>query len=556
MPHRNQNALPFLPPAGSTARLFALIFITFAPLLIGAVALWLGQDNNWDLRNYHWYNAYAYLNNRHSFDIVPSQTPFFYTPFLDIPFYLLGTHLSAKASAFFLGTIQGFNLSLLFILAHATLVIPNPKHKVGICAALSCIGMAGGGGIALIGTTFYDNVTSLGLFASAALIMRLYPTLIKSAPHKAFALAFLCGFPAGLLMGLKLPFIVFGLGLALALLFVMGSRARRILLTLSFGTGMIAGFALCFAPWGWFLYSEFGNPIFPYFNDLFASPLAPLQDARDTKFIPTSPWERAFYPFIFSLNPLRVGEIQWQDFRILIFYTLLPLSVLMRILYGRNKTEPNRLASFYAKRYLLWTAIFSYFAWLILFGIYRYLIPLEMMAPLLIVLLMGIMPIRSEQRTLWTIFLLGFILITIQPGDWGRKKEGWLTHPVEVTLPTLGPTKDLMILMAGYEPYAHVIPSFPPHIPFIRIQSNFVSPEKQTGFNNQINKRIKNHQGIFKLLIPKWELNTAKQALSFFHLEIISTSCRLVKDHLYTSQLQLCNLKRSRTLVLSHDDKK
>ena len=31
------------------------------PVLFGAIALAMGQDSNWDLRNYHWYNPYAFL---------------------------------------------------------------------------------------------------------------------------------------------------------------------------------------------------------------------------------------------------------------------------------------------------------------------------------------------------------------------------------------------------------------------------------------------------------------------------------------------------------------
>src|ERR1700733_10829175 len=152
-----------LPPPKHRARSLALFLLTLAPFAFGALALWLGQDANWDLRNYHWYNAYAFLNGRHDFDLLPSQTPYFYNPALDVPFYLLATHVPAKAAGFALGFAQGLNFTLLFMLAYAGLIIKNPRWTVGICAALAVLGMLGGGGIALIGTTFYDNITSLGL---------------------------------------------------------------------------------------------------------------------------------------------------------------------------------------------------------------------------------------------------------------------------------------------------------------------------------------------------------------------------------------------------------
>src|SRR5687767_13972866 len=46
------------------------IVVPFGFLLLN---LTLGQDANWDLRNYHWYNAYSFLNGRFGFDVVPAQ---------------------------------------------------------------------------------------------------------------------------------------------------------------------------------------------------------------------------------------------------------------------------------------------------------------------------------------------------------------------------------------------------------------------------------------------------------------------------------------------------
>ena len=96
----------FLPPKGQHARQWALAFLALAPFAFGLLALALGQDANWDLRNYHFYNAYAFLNDRYAMDLLPSQTPYFYNPMLDVPFFLLATHASAKFAGFVLGFVQ------------------------------------------------------------------------------------------------------------------------------------------------------------------------------------------------------------------------------------------------------------------------------------------------------------------------------------------------------------------------------------------------------------------------------------------------------------------
>ena len=57
--------------------------------LAAAVALALGRDANWDLRNYHLYNPYALLEGRWNLDLAPAGLHSFLHPGLDAPFYLL-----------------------------------------------------------------------------------------------------------------------------------------------------------------------------------------------------------------------------------------------------------------------------------------------------------------------------------------------------------------------------------------------------------------------------------------------------------------------------------
>lgn len=520
----------------------ALLFLV--PLLFGALALWLGQDANWDLRNYHWYNAYALLTDRYGFDLLPSQTPSFYNPALDVPFFLLASHVSAKTAGFLLATIQGLNFVLLFMLAHATLIVPNPKQKVWACALLSALGLLGGGGLAQIGTTFYDNITSLGLFLSALLVLRYWSSMASGSFFLAVGLAMLCGLPAGLMMGLKLPAVVFCVGLCGALLLVTGPWLRRFIIAFGFGVGVLLGLALSLGPWAYFLYENYGNPLFPYFNDIFGSPLAPPKSGRDIQFLPFSWFDRAFFPFIFTKYPTRVGEIPWQDLRIPLLYVLIPAAALLRLAFGRNKNAPDRFADFVATRYLLWFAIISYGVWLFLFAIYRYALPLEMLAPLLIVLTIGLLPLRAQPRTMLTVFALLAIAVTVQPGNWGRKTP-WLERAVEVTRPEIKNPENLMILMAGFEPYSHVLTEFPPSIRFVRIQSNFASPDEDKGINKVIKEKVLGHKGEYKLLIPRYQFGHATFALSHFGLTFSPQSCQTVVDHLFDSKLELCNVQRA-----------
>jgi hypothetical protein len=531
-----------LPLRHHRARILALIILALAPLTFGALALALGQDANWDLRNYHWYNAYALLHWRYGFDLLPAQTPSFYNPALDVPFYLLATHVPAKVAGFALGFIQGLNFILLFMLAHLSLAIKNPWRKTGVCAALATIGMLGGGGISLIGTTFYDNVTSLGLFTSALLVICYRDRLMTAPTRRAFKLALLFGLPTGLMMGLKLPAVIFALGFCFGILFMGGSIKRLFFVSFAFGLGVLLGIVVALGPWAWFLQVHYGSPLFPYFNEFFQSPLAPLSSARDEQFLPRNLHDALLFPFLFAKSAYRVGEIEWRDWAIPIFYAALPAAIVLRLVFGRS--GKNDLIMPHAARYLLAAGAISYAAWLLMFCIYRYLVPLEMLAPLLIVLAIGFLPGNLPLRAVLAACLLLAIAFSIQPGNWTRR-ESWLDRFVEAQIPPLPDHKDLMILMAGIEPYSHVIPEFPPDIPFVRIESNFARPEEAVGINRIIRDRVEAHQGPFMLLMPPWQLGTGEDALAAFHLKLDEPSCQTVVDRLYDDKpLSLCKVDR------------
>ena len=537
------SEIHLVPPRPHKARLMAFLFLILAPFACGALVLALGQDYNWDLRNYHWYNAYALLNGRYGIDILPSQTPWFYNPALDVPFYLLATHAPARVAGFALGFVQGLNLVFLFMLAHATLIVPNPRHKVIICAMLATMGILGGGGIALLGATFYDNVTSLGMFLSALLVVRHWERLATHDLSRSMARMFLFALPAGLMMGLKLPSVIFCVGLCFAILFINGDFRRRFMLSFAFGLGVLAGAAITLGPWAAFLDTHFYSPLFPYFNDHFHSPLAPPTSARDIQFVPINWTDRLLFPFIFTRYPMRVGEIPWRDLALPALYVLLPLALVVRLLFGRVRERSDVFARTHAARYLLWSSIITYVAWLFMFGIYRYLVPLEMLAPLLLAITMGMLPLRVGTRALLTAVVLLAVVATIQPGNWGRRAT-WTAHTVEANIPPLGDTSHLMLLMAGFEPYSHLVTLFPPEVPVIRIQSNFASPDQDKGINQVIRARVEAHKaakGRFLMLIPPWQHGLASGALRFFGLAMSPQTCQKVVDHLYDDNaLDLC----------------
>ena len=83
-------------------------------------------DVNWDLKNYHYYNAYAFLNGRIGWDVAPAQIQTYHNPLLDLVFYELvqaipSPRLIAFAMAMPAGIAAFFLLRMLAVLFPAGL---------------------------------------------------------------------------------------------------------------------------------------------------------------------------------------------------------------------------------------------------------------------------------------------------------------------------------------------------------------------------------------------------------------------------------------------------
>jgi hypothetical protein len=169
-----------------------------------------------------------------------------------------------------------------------------------------------------------------------------------------------------------------------------------------------------------------------------------------------------------------------------------------------------------------------------------------MLTPLLIVFAVGLLPVKPSARALLAAFILVVVAASVQPGTWGRR-AAWLDRFIEADLPPLGDTSNAMLLMAGFEPYSHIVTLFPPEIPVVRIQSNFTSPDQDKGFNKLLHARVEAHGGRFLLLIPNWQHSVAAEALRYFKLAADWKACQTVLDRLYDGTVfDLCPVFRVR----------
>ena len=211
-------------------------------------------------------------------------------------------------------------------------------------------------------------------------------------------IAAVAAFLTGIAMGLKLPEMPFCVGFAAALVALGGELEA---------SGRAAGRAAASAAlwalrssaglWMLYMYRLTGNPLFPYFNEYWKSPLALAAPYRDLRFVPDAFLAAAAlsHPVHARLACRRRSGLPGHPRPA----RLSPGDRGALIVWLACGASRDPLMAPEAVRILFAFAAVSYLVWLKVFAIYRYIILLEMLAPLLIVAAVGLLPLAAAAAT-------------------------------------------------------------------------------------------------------------------------------------------------------------
>ena len=147
------------------------------------------------------------------------------------------------------------------------------------------------------------------------------------------------GLLVGAMVGLKLPEAPFAMGYGAALL-VIGGKPKAIAVRLFAGAlGGALGFLLFAGYWMWRMEELTHNPLFPYFNDYFHSPLALSSPYRDERFLPRGLWTALGFPILFSLDWRVADDLPYRDIRVGLAYVL-GIAALALWAIGKRSKDP------------------------------------------------------------------------------------------------------------------------------------------------------------------------------------------------------------------------
>jgi hypothetical protein len=451
----------------------------FSPIDLGLLAAYctltawmgytLGQDLNWDLLNYHYYNPYQLLGGRLDRDIHAAGVQSFHNPLLDLPFYA-AVRVGVPPLAFFI-TLSAFHGLVLWAVHRITmLLVPPPMsafaHPAGIVAAVTAA--AGAGFYSEVGSTMADDTLAVPLLISLLLLLRSVEDADRG-PAAANHEVLVAGVLAGAAIGSKLAVGPIGIGLGAAALALPGSAPARSSRIVRFASGGLIGVAATAGYWMWLMGGHFGSPVFPYFNTLFQSPFAPPISLADGRFFPSTPLQRLFYPFFWMGTQNLVIEPAFRDARLAAaFLAVAALALLAALERGQPGSAAGGAQSVRLRALAIWFAV-SYAIWLPLFSYYRYVIPLETMSGALVIGSAVALARRWTGAAAIALPVCIALAVSSRPPDWGRRP--WSDSYFGVDATALAKFEDATIFMWDM-PQAYLVPHFPASTTFLRLLSN------------------------------------------------------------------------------------
>jgi hypothetical protein len=237
------------------------------PLALGGIGL------SWDALNHHVYLGWIAEHPRFDRDYLAASYQSFQYPYLYWPFYkLFETGMAGKWAGVVLVTFNLFAVPPLWMLARA--FVPSADWY-GLVMRWLAVALAFMSGVTLsmFDSSANDLLAAIPLVWSLALAIE-----ARNARRPAWLSVrmLLCasGFFAGAAVAFKLsngP-----LAILMPLLWVLPGRSlRQWFADVAWACmATLAAVLLLYGPWGWQLWSHYGNPVYPFFDGYFVAPRA------------------------------------------------------------------------------------------------------------------------------------------------------------------------------------------------------------------------------------------------------------------------------------------
>ena len=530
--------------------LLSRMLLPFCLAVGAALSVFLGQDANFDLKNYHIYNAWALLHDRSAHDFGAAGSQSFFNPLPDLPYYALGTGV-LNGWPIVLAAFQGLWYGLLlFILCKIAIALTKLQGRSPGWPDLLAVAVGASGTMAVsqAGSTTNEILLACLVLLGLLQLLPLYGADLASKARSACVAGICCGLAAGL----KPTAVIYIPAMALSLLVTLRPRGDALRLALIYTTGSVLAFLVSYGWWGWHLYRLTGNPSFPYFNQLFRSDWIGTVSGTDPRFRPRDLAQWLFYPFYWAKkNSGLVTELEFADPRYALAMLAVMITATLDVFQSARSCKnihgsPSGLLSTFA--------VVAYVAWLGLFSILRYAVPIEALTGLLMLSAVRtvICSLPSDSREDRRAGLAMLVILLVTAGctrypDWGHvsfSKTMFKINPIEVE------PGSMVLLVSGAE--AYVVPFFAhtENIDFIGLSlSRFDSTVAGYRYSELRQQYVTQHKGPLYAL-RRADPDNGKKILDAYLPDHRLANCRPISSNLEierdgTAALQICAVEKT-----------
>lgn len=341
-------------------------------------ALWAarpaaGMDVSWDLLAYHHYYSWLFLNGDMHLADPETYVNRYQNPLPQLPWYLFDQVMSPRAATAAIAAVAGLNLALVRRVTVQVLPRMSEWRQFWLSVTSMVLAATGATFSMELGMSVGDVVVSLPMLAALLLTLRSMQHVGVEADARWRLGA--AGALAGAAVGAKLTMMVYVVALTACVAYLSAVRhSPRPLLR--FALGGVVGVGLSSGWWLLSIWRLTGNPLFPYYNTVFRSPLWPDYNVRDDRFGATGLVDGFTYPWYMAEGTRRVLDVPMRDLRWVVLLVLLVLAVASVAVWAQKKRSlrptPAQIAFwlFFGSSALLW---------LFQFGIARYAVTTELL---------------------------------------------------------------------------------------------------------------------------------------------------------------------------------
>ena len=534
--------------AASSARLLRLGGLAATLAAFGAYSVCLGQDVNWDQRNYHLYNVYALLGGRLSYDLLPAGIQTFLPQLYNVPFYFMARHWPPMLTGFTLGAVQGLNAVLAYAIARC--VVPrDARHGTALAVLAAAVGVWSPAAMSELGTTFGDNLTSIFVLASLLCLVRRQDALTRRST------VLWSGALSGIAAGLKYTNAVYSVALLAAVTFLLALRRAPLMALAHLAAGMAVGAVLADGVWAARLWSLYRNPVFPFFNGLFGSPYWVADTSfADTRWLPTGVWDGLAYPFYVAQTQAHTMEPEFRDIRWAVLASIglacVGRSIVTRLWRGRAASAPRAPSTSAAMLIAVFGTV-AFLVWDFTFGYQRYLVPLELTSGVLLLVAVTYL-CHGERGRLATVVLLSVSIAgAVRIPSWGRLPwdREWFAVRMDGTVPP-----NSMVLLMHRVALGYVIPFFPADTRFVKMEIWGHGQGFGPLLARDVENAVRSHEGPMQLLARGEVSEHDREVLGRYGLEP-TAPCMHVESRL-DPILVLCAVHRTQPGAAADGDRR